>query len=439
MDSIYTQLHLHTFSTYRSFPLPRSFAAAAAMSLFSLMLQRLAFCHVQTGVASLDSALPLDANSGILDLQAVPATNIHHALLCGAILSHLAEGENHTVALVAAAPFPFRLLQKHPLFNASFRPRIIAYRVASVAQAYTVFSGRLTAKPATLVVFCGFHELAELHRLQLAAAHHETLLKFHVSVNADLVARQDQLEHDGIPQMAQIPPNSQLLTKNPAIRSESHIQALVKRISNYSYTNGLLVVLSGTLDLLFRPYTRVPASLQMLATPSSSGGSFTLFADPGRMVLGPTNLAYDAYINARVIIYRDWYHRTPHYQRLGAPRVTRDLLRLVFVASVANFSLLTNITAPVYFDFADEWYGKKDGWFYDLLERPRLPVMLASLPPLVDGQEDFDESQEKSQNGTENVGEFRDTAFTEDEEGPGANEHEILVVEDLDDDVGALL
>lgn len=359
------------------------------VSLFDMCLQRPLWAHLSTGIPTLDQMVEFQLD-GVFDFQSVPANAGVTAMTCNLMVSHLRESKQLTLFVVETLNgFHWDLLRQHPQYDRNWEnsDQIQIFSATSVVELFWFFAfgPAQHVGASTMLFITNFHEIVELYRLDIAAAHEEALLRHQIDKNRELLKNFDRIAEEGIElvSLPQLPPNSGLLKENPYIKAQNHVDELFKEMAEFTYKNSAIVVLLGHLDAVYKPYGKRQL---VLPTPSSSfvGSQQNSLSQPvtreqNRLVLAPVTFSKppsgkqalsdvglnESRITARLIFYDDWYYKSPLFLSKGIEPREEDRYH-VLVVKVTVPNGVSNINEPVYFEFNKT--GDKDDqtWLVDL-------------------------------------------------------------------------
>lgn len=377
------------------------------VSLFNMVLERgQSFRHLTSLVPSLDSVL-FDDIKGVYDLQAVPNCPGADYVLASIVTSHVAHSpSNQAIIVNLFNNFPLELILDHNAYTKTCQIKVeTSINTITKLIAFCQKLARENNHQDTVLVLYDLHHLLDLYRLQLSKSYQRALLKNHYHNNDIIRLQKDRYVMEGAsPNIVPIPAHSSLIKENPRTKYSHHVNFLFHLISQFCYANGLLVVIRGDADVSFQPYTplsgstatqtqsqartqtplvgsvdsqlptSIPSSSGSMCAPGShdwshstsnqSSGSRTRTRKLGRLVLRYSNTSIyevgpqvkvqsntlDSIITKRVMFYRDWYHKSPHFSQAAQA----NTLKQVFCARVDSH--LKSI--PVYFDLNDPCYYK---------------------------------------------------------------------------------
>lgn len=373
------------------------------VSLFDMMLQKPTFKHLSTSIPSLDSLLMKNIRNGIYDFESVPNCTGVSFVVGSLIVSHLSHSsENRAIIIDTLHPFPWHSIVKNEKFQDEWLDnKLISYTADTFAKLFALLmSDKLDGpKESTIVVINNFHELLELYKLELSAAYEEALLKFQVLTNSILINSREKSKAEGYqPRLPEIPAQSALLRENPALKYQSHASTLTNMISQYTYKNSLICILIGYLSSKYQTYrpkpfltngsgydSPIPSSASSstplsqarpslsygggrLVLSASLGGNYTptnsASASSSRKTSSSTNSSLDSFITSRLIFYKDWYHKTPHFKEnhtsqqdeMQKTLINSSQLKMVFAVKTVNLHQMGSENGPVYFDYDNGYY-----------------------------------------------------------------------------------
>lgn len=346
------------------------------VSLYNIVMNQRHFSHLLSGIPSLDKVL-LSPKSRILDFQSGPGCIAAYTVSVSLMMSHLTANASNTVVIIDTLnPFPLSLITSHP----SYRPEwldtnIISYTVDTFAKLYALFTFDVLPKDksggSTMIFINDIHETFELYKYELSALYEETILKHHIERNAIMIRNQEQFELMGTKTpLPDLPANSDLLRVSPVAKFESHLHSLLNEISTHVINNNLFCILLGHLDTKYEFWSKTSQSSQ-----TSSSGRVVLTDSLGgkyQSLTGgktaKTNSPLDTFVTSRLIFYRDWYHKSPHFKKNFPPltptsrvALNDSNLRMVFVVQVKHLQeVVSTRYPPIYFDHDNEYYHLDD-------------------------------------------------------------------------------
>lgn len=344
------------------------------VSLFEISQRKPLWAHVATGVPTLDQMLNFQGD-GILDMQSVPCNNGAMAILANMMASHLLHSPSlRVVVLECTNPFEMEFVRRNPQYDQWIeQERVQRYTTSTFGRLYAFFAFMpLQPGPpgSTLFVVLNFHESLEHYQLQLAATHEERLLKHQIERNSCILENAEKIAAEGIElvSLPKIPPSSALLRDNPYVKANQHHNALYLLMAEYAFTHSALFVLFGHLEPKYKPVQTDPP--QLSPQPDTSFSSQRPPKVPRQLVLAPltfgtrqNDVAFsESKITARIVLYLDWYYKSPHFRREGRVPDAEDYYP-VYAAKYSSMKF-GNINEPVYFDFMRAEAGQ---CFVDLL------------------------------------------------------------------------
>lgn len=356
------------------------------VTLYNLVAEQPGFAHISTELPSLDAIVFEHGVKGVYDFQTVPNCQIINDILGNIILSHLGRGPGRQVVIINLFnDFPIHQISSNSRFLQIWLDQITVYTINSISQLIVLLQKlKGEIQLGTVVLMNDLHLLLDHYRLELSNSYQLALLRNHYQNNETVRLEKDRYELEGVkPNTLPIPQNSSLLKENPRIKYSRHLNFLFNLISQVCYANNLLVFITGNLDISFKPYESRPSSgstqgstatsqmsqMGSSSNPGSSGqesSKGSTSRKQGRLVLqysntstydvGPnaklqTNIL-DSIITKRVMFYKDWYHRSPHYTTKSQGKA----LRQVYCAQVESVN-----GPPVFFDYKDKDFYKSEG------------------------------------------------------------------------------
>lgn len=354
------------------------------VSFFQLSTQGPTWGHLDSGISTLNQMLDLKMDA-ILDIQSVPANASLFAMLANLMASHLSKPHTKVIVIETVNQFEWGWLEKHPQYQKSWvaEERISRYRLGSFIKLLSFFSCAPMEAPqpgSVLIVVLNFHEIVELYRLQLMACYEELLVKHQIEKNSTLLANSEKWKEEGLAlvELPQLPRNSALLRENPYSRFKKHYNLLLLLISKCSYLKSAVVILQGFMEPKYKPFTqmRSPDPSSQAAALTETSFSLKHFTS-SRLVFTPVSFNKElekenesSYkISSRLILYKDWYFRSPHFKRENRLKERSDY-RFVSVIKVVNFHGVQSINEPIYFNFQQDPFKRKvfsGSWFTNLL------------------------------------------------------------------------
>lgn len=358
------------------------------VSLFHMSTQGPRWDHLDTGIITLNHMLDIRMDA-IIDIQSVPSNPALWAMLCNLICSHLSKPGTKVILIETINGFEWDWLKRHPQFEEAWldQKRICIYHLNSFVKLFSFYSmnSQVGYSPGmTLTLITNFHEIVELYRLQLCACHEESLVKHQIDKNRVLMANREKGLEEGLDliQLPKLPKASALLRDSPFSRFKSHYNSLMLLINNFAHQNSSVVFLQGYMEPKYKAYSQrkpnAPSSDAMTQDTSSNTFIEKQYA-ASRLVLTPvtfekesdTNYKGGSKLSSRIILYNDWYYKSPHFLSEQRWREPSDY-SFVSVAKVVNFHDVHSINKPVFFDFQRNPFSAtslrlKELWFINLL------------------------------------------------------------------------
>lgn len=350
------------------------------VTLLELQQRAADYSHLDSGLASLG----IQFSNAIYDLQTTPSNTALYPVVANLLVSHLKADKSHHVLFVhALRPFPWLWIHQHPAFDPEWlESRISVFATNTFAELYALFCGtKLNSFPQKcLLVIANFHEAAQLYKLQLSAAYQEALLKSHIARNSAALAGQKTLP--------ELPPSSNLLRESPALKFQAHISSLTSLIAQHAYSTNLVCLLTGFLIPKSLPFSQeTPDASFTFSQPPKSSQSVNSASESQqsqstrrtRPVLVPSlddsgnsahlKSAFSDYVAARLVFYKDWYHKTPHYKHHVARPISADSPYLRLVHAVEIMAPTSALLVLKYMDFDQQYYHDIDST--QLIKRPQ--------------------------------------------------------------------
>lgn len=344
--------------------------------------------HLDTGITTLNHMLDIKMDA-IIDIQSVPSNPALFAMLCNLICSHLSKPETKVILIETLNPFEWDWLQRHPQFKDAWLQdeRICIYRLNSFVKLFSFYSSTSQASSSpglTLTLILNFHEVVELYRLQLCACHEEALVSHQIDKNRVLLANREKGLEEGLDliQLPKLPRTSALLKESPVTRFKVHYSSLMLLINSFAHRNSSVILLQGYMEPKYKAYSQqkpLVSSSQAVTQDSNSTSYLEKRYAPSRLVLTPvafekeseTNTTTGGKLSSRILLYNDWYYKSPHFLSERRPRDSSDY-SFVSVAKVVNFHDVHSINKPIYFDFQRNPFSasailRAEPWFINLL------------------------------------------------------------------------
>ncbi|CCG23889.1 hypothetical protein CORT_0E03000 [Candida orthopsilosis Co 90-125] len=305
-----------------------------------------------TSISTLDDILFNSSyvKGPIFDLQSTPSCHGMYIVISSLIISNLTQ-ERPVVIIDTSNKFPFHLLKNHPQFKLEFKSNITHCVCDTFAKLYSVISSKTKFANGSMIVINEFHSLLESYKLEMSMSYEETILKNYVENNSTLINNKFNGTKDPI---VKIPPSSDLLKISPISKYESHVNLLFRNLNSICTDLNATIYLLGYLETKYRPYK----------LNNTIDASQLSYSEKGRIVLSPS-VTHKSCIT-KLLLYLDWYHKTPHFFRNYPIDNTRQItinqamLKLVNVVKVTTKS---ESFGPIYFDVDDEFYYDQEEEF----------------------------------------------------------------------------
>ncbi|KAK6459366.1 uncharacterized protein RJT20DRAFT_15471 [Scheffersomyces xylosifermentans] len=377
------------------------------VSLHSILMSQPQFSHMSTGIPSLDILLSSKqkASKRVYDFQSTPGCYASYVVLVSLIFSHISQNRNNKVIIIETlASFPWHLIRDHKDYKTEWgEHNIVCHKASTFALLYALFVLDILDTPVngtTMVIINDFHDLLELYKYELSTVYEEKLLKHHLETNATIISNQEQFSIEGTKSpLPELPAQSDLLKTTPISKYNSQIHTLMTSISKFCFNHNSTCFLVGHLNTKYAPYKQI----QSQSSESDSFYASMSFQDRGRIVLTPSlsgglgitststystgsatetktndldSGLLDSHLAMRLVFYKDWYHKSPHFQENFPPLegqtkviINKSQLRLVFAVRVAKSS--PHLTyPPIYFDFDNFLYHLDDDSAEDTGDSP---------------------------------------------------------------------
>ncbi|KAI5959408.1 uncharacterized protein KGF55_005385 [Candida pseudojiufengensis] len=332
---------------------------------------------ISTGVDSLDKLLrqSLPFKNTIYDFQSSPNCDGMFIVTASIIISHLKRGRKVIIIDTGWNKFSsFHYLKYHSKYEDTFKSQITYYRIDTFAKLYYKISQ--IKDPDVLIILNGFQQSIEFYKLELSLTYEEYRNKHRLEQY--LTLRNNKLNNlnEAIPQISS---SSQLFNVSPTTKFESHLNSFIAKLTQLCINLNGMVIMCGFLDTKFRQFKTISSQENIPSSQLSAQGK-------NRVVLSPR--IFHKSIDSRLIFFKDWYHKTPHFlnnQPIDDKRsitINQSILRFVNAVKV---EVRDKLFAPVYFDVDEEFYhedeeDKEELVFDDIIDLSDLKIA-QNVPP----------------------------------------------------------
>ncbi|KAK6463624.1 hypothetical protein DFJ63DRAFT_312932 [Scheffersomyces coipomensis] len=370
-------------------------------SLLEIENNQIRYNHLTTGISSLDETFinsHLGIRNKIYDFQAAAGCSFQYTICVSLLISHISKSNHHRIIIIdTLSKFPWHLITNHPQYDPQWidKGQIIGYTCDTFSKLLAIFAlGKLDSdikKDSTIIIINDFHETIDIYKYELSAIYEEYVLKNHLEAYETVLTNQDQFESVGTKtSIIDIPSQSDLLTTSAISKFESHLFSLLNIISILCFRSGSICLLLGHLDSKYENYSSNNHSTSFSSTSSqsftrsqsvplpnvsfnsNSGGSSS-----GRLVLAPfmsnttthkrNAKSFDSFITARLVFYKDWYHKTDDFH-LNHPNISevdhitlKQLdVRFVNAVKVTHIHSGDKSSPIIHFDYDNIYYHLDD-------------------------------------------------------------------------------